>query len=198
MAPVLFRGFPGGSAGQESACNAGDLGPIPRLGRSAGEGNGYPLQYSDLENSIDCIAHGIAESVIAERLSLSLSMLCRTLRLLHLLSRLFLATSLLSTWIQKNDVMTLLSLLTFVKCRVPDGELQFNKRQENLKKKFITQVLQEVHSMLWGNRWEVKAKCRERERGRTRAHTLSGGTVLCSAFGVSRLGPDWSIQTQQG
>ena len=62
MAPVLFRGFPGGSAGQESACNAGDLGPIPRLGRSTGEGNGYPLQYSDLENSIDCIAHGIAKS----------------------------------------------------------------------------------------------------------------------------------------
>ena len=48
----------------------------------------------------------------------------------------------------KNGVMTLLSLLTFVKCRVPDGELQFNKRQENLKEKFITQVLQEVHSML--------------------------------------------------
>ena len=62
MAPVLFRGFPGGSAGQESACNGGDLGWIPRLGRSAGEGNGYPLQYSDLENSIDCIAHGIAKS----------------------------------------------------------------------------------------------------------------------------------------
>lgn len=47
----------------------------------------------------------------------------------------------------KNGVMTL-SLLTFVKCRVPDGELQFSKRQENLKEKFITQVLQEVHSML--------------------------------------------------
>ena len=43
------RGFPGGSAGKESACNAEDLGLIPGLGRSPGEGNGYPLQYFDLE-----------------------------------------------------------------------------------------------------------------------------------------------------
>ena len=41
-----LKGFPCGSAGKESACNAGDLGSIPGLGRSAGEGNGYPLQYS--------------------------------------------------------------------------------------------------------------------------------------------------------
>ena len=41
-----WEGFPGGSAGKESACNAGDLGLIPGLGRSPGEGNGYPLQYS--------------------------------------------------------------------------------------------------------------------------------------------------------
>ena len=46
-------GFPSGSAGKESACNAGDLGSIPRLGRSPGEGKGYPLQYSGLENSMD-------------------------------------------------------------------------------------------------------------------------------------------------
>ena len=46
-------GFPGGSAGKESACNAGDLGLIPGLGGSPGEGNGHPLQYSGLENSID-------------------------------------------------------------------------------------------------------------------------------------------------
>ena len=45
--------FPGGSAGQESTCNVGDLGMIPGLGRSPGEGNGYPLQYSGLENSMD-------------------------------------------------------------------------------------------------------------------------------------------------
>ena len=47
-------GFPCGSAGKESACNVGDLGSNPGLGRSPGEGNGYPLQYSGLENSMDC------------------------------------------------------------------------------------------------------------------------------------------------
>ena len=46
-------GFPGGSDGKESSCNAGDLGSIPGLGRFPGEGNGYTLQYSGLENSID-------------------------------------------------------------------------------------------------------------------------------------------------
>ena len=49
----LFLGFPGGSAGKESASNAGDLGLIPGLGRSPGEGNGYPLQYSGLETSME-------------------------------------------------------------------------------------------------------------------------------------------------
>ena len=58
----VFLGFPGGSAGKESACNAGDLGSIPGLGRSPGEGKGYPLQYSGLENSMDCIVHGVAKS----------------------------------------------------------------------------------------------------------------------------------------
>ena len=47
------EGFPGGSAGKESACSAGDLGSIPGLGRSPGEGKGYPLQYPGLENSMD-------------------------------------------------------------------------------------------------------------------------------------------------
>ena len=51
-----------GSAGKESTCNAGDLGLIPGLGRSPGEGKGYPLQYSGLENSIDYIVHGVAKS----------------------------------------------------------------------------------------------------------------------------------------
>ena len=51
-----------GSAGKESACNMGDLGSIPGLGRSPGEGKGYPLQYSGLENSVDCIVHGVAKS----------------------------------------------------------------------------------------------------------------------------------------
>ena len=47
-----------GSAGKESACNAEDLALIPGLGRSPGEGKGYPFQYSGLENSMDCIVHG--------------------------------------------------------------------------------------------------------------------------------------------
>ena len=50
---------PGGSVGKESICNAGDLGSIPRLGRSPGEGKGYLLQYSGLENSMDCTACGV-------------------------------------------------------------------------------------------------------------------------------------------
>ena len=54
--------FPGGSAGKESACNAGDLGVIPGLGRSPGEGNGYLLQFCGLENSMDCIVHGVTKS----------------------------------------------------------------------------------------------------------------------------------------
>ena len=52
-------GFPGGSDGKESTCNARDLGSIPGLGRSLGEGNGYPFQYSGLENSMDYIVHGV-------------------------------------------------------------------------------------------------------------------------------------------
>ena len=51
---------PCGSAGKESACNVGDLGLILELGRSPGEGKDYPLQYSDLENSMGCIVHGVA------------------------------------------------------------------------------------------------------------------------------------------
>ena len=64
------RGFPGGSEVKASACNVGDLGSIPRLGRSPGEGNGYPLQYSGLENSMDGIVHGVTESDTTEQLSL--------------------------------------------------------------------------------------------------------------------------------
>ena len=58
----VFLGFPGGSAGKESAHNVGDPGLIPQLGRTPGEGKGYPLQYSGLENSMDCIVHGVAKS----------------------------------------------------------------------------------------------------------------------------------------
>ena len=55
-------GFPCGLAGKESTCNARDLGSVPGLGRSHGEGKVYPLQYSGLENSMDYIVHGLAKS----------------------------------------------------------------------------------------------------------------------------------------
>ena len=58
----LEVGFPCGSAGKESTCNMGDLGLIPGLGGSSGEGNTYLLQYSGLENSVDCIVHRVAKS----------------------------------------------------------------------------------------------------------------------------------------
>ena len=57
----VFLGFPCDSAGKESACIVGDLGSILGLGRSPGEGKGYPLQYSGLENSKDCIVQGVAK-----------------------------------------------------------------------------------------------------------------------------------------
>ena len=60
--PASDMGFPGVSDSKEYACNVGDLGSILGLGRSPGEGNGYPLQYSGLENSKDCIVHGVAKS----------------------------------------------------------------------------------------------------------------------------------------
>ena len=63
-------GFPCGPAGKESTCNVGDLGLIPGLGGPPGEGKGYPLQYSSLENSMNCIVYGVAKSNTTERLSL--------------------------------------------------------------------------------------------------------------------------------
>ena len=58
---LAFLDFPDGSTGKESACSVGDLGLIPGLGRSPGGGNSYPLQYSGLENSMNCIDHGVAK-----------------------------------------------------------------------------------------------------------------------------------------
>ena len=58
---IITMGFPCGSAGKESTCNTGDLGSVPGLGRSPGEGEDYPLQYSGLENPMDCIVHGVTE-----------------------------------------------------------------------------------------------------------------------------------------
>ena len=69
---IVWKGFPGGSTGKESSCNAGNLGLISELGRSSGEGKGYPLQCSGLENAMNCIVHGVAKSQ-TKRLSLSLS-----------------------------------------------------------------------------------------------------------------------------
>ena len=61
-------GFTCGSAGKESSCNVTDLALIPGLGRSPGEGKGYPLQYSGLENSMDYKTHGVAKADRTERL----------------------------------------------------------------------------------------------------------------------------------
>ena len=58
----LHEGFPEGSGGKESTSNVEDLGSMPELGRSPREGKGYPLQYSGLENSMDCIVHAVAKS----------------------------------------------------------------------------------------------------------------------------------------
>ena len=65
--PILDRGFPAGSDSKESACNVGDSGSIPGSERSPGEGNGYPLQYSCLENSMNrgawqATVHGVSKS----------------------------------------------------------------------------------------------------------------------------------------
>ena len=62
MLTFVLLGFPRGSDGKKSTCNAGDLGLIPGLGRSPGEGNGYPLQYSGLEKFKDCIVHGVSKN----------------------------------------------------------------------------------------------------------------------------------------
>ena len=59
---IVSMGFPCGSADKESACDAGDLASIPRLGRSPGEGKGYPLQYSGLENSMGYKVHGVSKN----------------------------------------------------------------------------------------------------------------------------------------
>ena len=72
----IFLDFPCGSAGKESTCNEGNLGSIPGWGTSPGEGKGYPLQYSCLENSMDYTVHGVAKSqTLLSDFQLSLSMI---------------------------------------------------------------------------------------------------------------------------
>ena len=67
---LVYLGFPGDSEGEESTCNAGDPGSIPGLGRSPGEGKGYPLQHSGLVNPMDYGPWGCRESDTTEQLSL--------------------------------------------------------------------------------------------------------------------------------
>ena len=67
LSTTYMAGFPGGSAGKETACNVGDLGSIPEFERSPGEGNDYPLQYSALEHSMgrgawQVTVHGVTKS----------------------------------------------------------------------------------------------------------------------------------------
>ena len=62
MIIIINLGFPDSSVGKESACNAGDPSLIPGLGRFTGEGIGYMLQYSGLENAMDCIVHAVTKS----------------------------------------------------------------------------------------------------------------------------------------
>ena len=77
-------GFPCDSTGKESACTAGDLGAIPGLGRSPGEGKGYPLQYSGLENSMDCIVREVAKSHTTATFAFTLCNIVRELASLDL------------------------------------------------------------------------------------------------------------------
>ena len=69
---MKVKGSPDSSAGEGSTCNAGDPSSVPGSGRSPGEGKGYPLQYSGLENSMNCIVRGgLKELDTTERLSLT-------------------------------------------------------------------------------------------------------------------------------
>ena len=73
----LLLSFPDSSADKESTCIMGDPGSIPGSGRAPEEGKGYQLQYSGLENSMDCIVHGVAKSDMTERLSLRTSLISK-------------------------------------------------------------------------------------------------------------------------
>ena len=96
---IYTYGFPAGSAGKESACNVGNPSSIPGLGRIPGEGNGYPLQYSGLKNSMDCIIHGVAKS------ELWLSDFHFNLYLLHLCN--------ISSWGLTKDAVYVIIYLTY-------------------------------------------------------------------------------------
>ena len=87
---IVFFGLPGGSYGKESTCNVGDLGSIPGLGRSPGEGNGNPLQYSCLEHPhgqrslVSYSPWGYKESDMTEQHNVQHSTMCRESILCHM------------------------------------------------------------------------------------------------------------------
>ena len=93
-----FLVFRYGSAGKESVCNMGDLGLIPGLGRSPGEGKCCPLQHSGLENSMGCIDHGVAKSPTWLSDSLLLCSVSTSSPALHPLSHFLSSTALTSSW----------------------------------------------------------------------------------------------------
>ena len=122
---------PDSSVGKESACNAGDPGLIPGLGRSLGEGKGYPLQYSGLENSMDCIVHGVAELDTIEWLSLS--SLCSSVFIsLHSLSRSIILPSLLVLTLGSH-ILGISYFLAFCMVQLMKGASRLEKRQGMLQ-----------------------------------------------------------------
>ena len=102
---TAIMGFLGGSNGEKSACNAGDVGSIPGLGRSTGEGNGYPLQYSCMENSMDRGAHGVTESDTTELLNCTIALKGN--------SQLSLCVPLLTTFSSTNEYTLALCVFLF-------------------------------------------------------------------------------------
>ena len=113
----VFLGFPCGSAGKESAYNAGDLRPTPGLGRFPGEGKCYPLQYSSLETSTDCIVHGVVKN-------------CTRLSDFHLTSAIGIMPNFISTNKAWENLLTSLSIhfnftLHFISMSEHDKQLSF-------------------------------------------------------------------------
>ena len=106
-------GFPGSLAGKEFPCSAGDPSSIPGSGRSAGEGTGYPLQCAGLENSLDCIVHGVTKSWtrVSDVDFHWKSYICSTLSFIHLAVVELLITCSVST-LDRGAANTLVALLT--------------------------------------------------------------------------------------
>ena len=97
--------FPHSSVDKESACNAGDPGSIPGSGRSSGEGKVYPLQYSGLENSMDCIVHGVTRSLtqLSNFHSLTTDALQHVYTYIHICTHTHTHVYGLPWWLSNND-----------------------------------------------------------------------------------------------